>query len=162
MSILASEIQIRLSGGVANTDKALSIGGLKSSAVADNMFDDSQPAETTAGRVEYRCFYVHNANASLVLQNAVAWIGSNTASAMTKVEIGIGASAVNGTETAIASDTTAPAGVVFELAPAKSSALALGSIPAGQHRAIWAKRTVSTGAPASSDIWVIRIDGGSA
>lgn len=159
MSILASEIQIRLSGGVANTDKALSIGGLKSSAVADNMFDDSQPAETTAGRVEYRCFYVHNANASLTLQSAVAWLGANTASDSTRVEIGLGTSVANGTEQVIANDTTAPIGVTFSLAPTKANGLALGSILAGQHCAVWVRRTVATAAPRSSDLWVLIAEG---
>lgn len=155
MPIISSDIEFRLSGGASNTDPNASIGGAKSSTEIGtglhNLFDIVGSAETTAGDIEYRCFYVHNAHATLTLEDAVVFIQSNTPSDDTIVEIGIGAAAVNATETAIANESTAPGLVVFESAANLESALVIGDIPPGQHQAIWVKRTINAGAAAYND-----------
>ena len=163
MAIIASEILLRLSGGASNTDVNASIGGAKSStnvtdATLHNLFDQVSGDESEAGDVEYRCVYVHNANATLAMQNAKAWIQTNTPAPGSSVDIGVGASAVNATETAIANEGAAPAGVTFSAAANEGAAIALGNIPAGQHRAIWIRRTISASAAAyTNDSAVIRI-----
>lgn len=165
MAIIASEIVARLSGGASNTDVNASIGGAKSStAVVDatlhNLFDQVSGAESEAGDVEYRCIYVHNANASLTLQNAIVWIQSNTPAAGSTIDIGVGAAAVNATETAVANESTAPASVTFSAAANEGAAISIGSIPAGQHRAIWLRRTITAGAAAyNNDTVTLRIKG---
>ena len=114
MAILTTDIIYRLSGGAANSDPNASLGGAKSSVAAgSNLFDDKSSAEATAGRIEYRCFYVHNAHASLTYLAPKIWIQTNTPSADTTVDIGLGTSAVNGTEQTVANETTAPVGVTF-------------------------------------------------
>lgn len=167
MPITSSDIEFRLSGGGSNTDPNASIGGAKSSVEIGtglhNLFDVVGSAETTAGDTEYRCFYVHNAHATLTLEDAVVFIQSNTPSADTSVEIGVGAAAVNATETAIANESTAPADVTFTSAANLGAALALGDIPAGQHRAVWVKRIVGAGAAAyTDDQATIRVQGDTA
>ncbi len=163
MPIVSSDIQYRLSGGAANAVQADSLGGAKSStAFGTAFFDDVTSAETTAGDIEYRCLYVHNNHGSLSLQNAVIWIQSNTPSADTTADIGLGTSAINGTEQTVANENTAPIGVTYS-APANFAAgLSLGTLPAGQHKAVWVRRTVGALAAAANDGFTLRVQGDTA
>lgn len=168
MAIISSEIQYRLSGGASNAIANNSYGGAKSttsitSGAANNLWDNVSGDEAAAGDVEYRCIYIHNANASLTWENVVVWIDTNTPSTFTTIDIGLGAAAVNATETAVANESTAPAGVTFSAPSTKAAGLSIGNIPAGQHKAIWLRRTVTAGAPAvNSDNVVIRAEGDTA
>lgn len=163
MPISSSDIQYRLSGGASNAVQSASLGGAKSATAASaSIFDAVSSAESGSGDVEYRCIYVHNNHGSLSLDNAVAWIPANTPSATTVVEIGVGTSAVNGTEQVVADENTAPAGVTFTAASSKEAGVALGTIPAGQHRAVWVRRTVSAGTAAAADGFTLRAGGDTA
>lgn len=159
MPIINTEIQYRLSGGAANSNPDASLGGAKSSVAAGtNLFDAVSSAEGAAGDVEYRCFYVHNANATLTMENAVVWIQANTPSADTQLAIAVGSSAINGTEQTVANEGTAPTGLAaFSEAANEGAAVALGNIPPGQHRAVWVRRTVNAGAAASNDTATLRV-----
>lgn len=166
MPIESTDIEFRLSGGGSNTDPNAALGGAKSSTEIGtglhNLFDIVSSAESAAGDTEYRCFYVHNAHATLTLENAVIYIQSNTPSTDTSAEIAVGSSAVNGTEQTIADESTAPTGVTFSTATV-TAALALGDIPPGQHRAVWVKRIVAEGAAAYNDDQVtLRVQGDTA
>lgn len=117
-----------------------------------NLWDVVSSAESSAGDTEYRCIYVKNTNTnSLTLQNAKVWIQTQTPSADTSVEIGLGTSAVNGTEQTVTNESTAPSGVTFGTAAGEGNALSIGNIPAGQHKAIWIKRIVGAAATAAND-----------
>lgn len=160
MPIIASDIVYRLSGGAANSDPAASLGGAKSSvAMASTIFDDVASAEATAGDVEYRCVYVHNAHGSLVYQAPKIWIEANTPSANTTVAIGLGTSAVNATEQTVVNENTAPSGITFTEPDNYAAGVALSDIPAGQHRAIWIRRTVTAGATVAADSFTLRVQG---
>lgn len=161
MPIISSEIQYRLSGGAANASAAASIGGAKSANSAPAaLFDDVSGAESAAGDTNYRCVYVHNNNATLPLQNAVLWIQANTTA--NRIAVGAGASAINATETAVANEATAPAGVTFTQPTTKGTGISLGTIPAGQHKAVWVRRTVTAGAAANNDTYTLRVEGDTA
>lgn len=162
MPITSTDIKYRLSGGAANAVANASLGGAKSSADAPSaLFDDVSSAESAAGDTEYRCFYVHNAHATLTLQNAVVWIQANTTG--NRIAIGVGSSAVNGTEQTVADEQTAPTGgVAFTQPASKGAGLALGNIPAGQHRAVWVRRTVAPATAAANDTYTIRVEGDTA
>lgn len=167
MPIESTDIEFRLSGGGSNTDPNAALGGAKSSTEIGtglhNLFDIVGSAESAAGDTEYRCFYVHNAHATLTLENAVIYIQSNTPSTDTSAEIAVGSSAVNGTEQTIADESTAPTGVTFSTAANLGAALTLGDIPPGEHRAVWVKRIVSEGAAAYNDDQVtLRVQGDTA
>lgn len=158
MPLIAADHVIRLSGGAANSVGNASLGGAKSSTVApqslEALFDAVGSAEAVAGDTEYRCVYLHNANASSQMEPAKVWISNNTPLAGTTIEIGVGTSAVNGTEQTIADENTAPTGITFVAAANEGAAVALGNIPAGQHRALWIKRIVTAGAGFSAnDTW---------
>lgn len=111
-----------------------------------NLWDVVSSQESNDGDTEYRCIYVVNNHGSLTLQNAKVWISSNTSSSSTEIQIGLGVSAINGTETAVGNEGTAPGGVTFSLAASEGAALSIGNIPAGQHKAIWIRRVVTAAA----------------
>ena len=152
MPIISTDIVYRLSGGASNTDVNASLGGAKSSTNVGtglhNLFDVVGSAEAATGDTEYRCVYVHNNHGTLTMQSAKIWISSNTPSTDTSVEIALGSSAVNGTETSVANENTAPSGPTFSAPASEGAALSIGDIPAGEHKAVWIKRIVNTGAAA--------------
>lgn len=158
MPLVSGDFVVRLSGGSANSDGNASLGGVKSSTVAstsvDALFDQVSSAEASAGDTEYRCVYLHNGNGSSTMLSAVVWISSNTPAS--RLAIGVGTAAVNGTEQTVANESTAPTSVTFSQPASQGAGLALGDIPAGQHKAVWLRRTVaaSSGATAS-DPWTL-------
>lgn len=163
MPIASSDIQYRLSGGAANADPAASLGGAKSAnAAAASIFDDVSSGEAAAGDAEYRCFYVHNAHATLTLTNARAWIQTNTPSPDTDMALALGNAAMNATETAVANESTAPTGPTFSAPSSYAGGIALGDIPPGQARAVWARRTVAPGAAVYADSFKVRVQGDTA
>jgi hypothetical protein len=165
MPIASADILYRLSGGAANSSPLTSLGGVQSTAAVagTDILDDVTSAEAAAGRTEYRCVYVRNNHGSLTLYAPFAWLNSNTPNTGTEVTIGLGTSAVNGTEQSVANETTAPAGVTFSLAASKGAGLALENLGPGQSRAVWIKRVVTAGAPSiASDPFVLRVEGDTA
>lgn len=160
MAIISTDIKYRLSGGAANSAPSASLGGAKSSTDAPiGIFDDVSSAEASAGSVEYRCIYVHNAHLTLTLLGAKLWIQANTPSASTDVAVGLGSSGLNATEQTVATEVTAPTGVTFSSPAAFASGLTLGDVPAGQHFPVWVRRTVTAGAAAASDTFTLRVQG---
>lgn len=151
MPVLPSEIVQRLSGGAANTDPDAALGGAKSAQAAGTgagaLFRDVSTVEAAAGVTLYRCFYIENTSAADTASAVAAYIKSQSSSPDSVVEIGVGASGVNGVETATSDEFTAPAGVAFSTAAVSAAtALPLGNLPPGQHAALWYKLTVSPGA----------------
>lgn len=155
MPIITGDFVTRLSGGAANSSGNASLGGAKSanaiSGSIDALFDAVSAAEASAGDVEYRCVYLHNNSGADTMTNARVWISANTPLAGTDLAIGVGTSAVNGTEQTIADEQTAPSGVSFSSPSTAGTGLALGTIPPGQHRAIWLRRTVTAGSGSSAN-----------
>ena len=148
MPITSGDISFRLSGGAANATPAASLGGAKSSVSAGaSLFDDTSGAESAAGDVEYRCIYVH---AAVAATSAKAWIAANTPSSSTDLAIGLGSSALNGTEQTVANEDTAPTGVTFSAAANLGAAVDLGAMTAGSSRALWIRRTVLAAAGAAT------------
>jgi hypothetical protein len=160
MPIISTDIQYRLSGGAANSSDEASLGGIKSSTtISGTVLDDTSGAESLAGDVEYRCIYVHNNHGTLQLTNPVIWLQAQTLGSGHVIAIGVGSAAVNGTEQTVADESTAPAGVTFSAPTTQGTGLALGSIPAGQHKALWIRRTVTGGAAASNNGYTLRVTG---
>jgi hypothetical protein len=153
MAIAPTDFTQRLSGGAANNSVSASIGGAKSSNAAPaGRFGTISGAEAAAGVVKYRCTYVQNGHGTLTAIGATVAVQSDTPDAGTIVAVGVGAAAVNAPETAIANETTAPAGVAF------ATSATLGDIPAGQYRAVWERLTVSAGAAAvTGDAYNLRL-----
>lgn len=154
---------MRLSGGAGNTDPNASLGGaISSTAVVDNtlnnLWDDVSGTETNDGDTEYRCFYIRNSHGSLTATTTTIWVNSNTTSASTTIDIGVGTSAVNGTEQTVVDESTAPSGVSFSAPTTYATGLLLGNLPTTQHRAVWARRTVTAaGSAQASDTYSLNV-----
>lgn len=145
-----------LSGGASNTNPAASLGGAKSStaAVATTLFDAVTASEASAGRVEYRCVFITNADPALTAVSAVLSVQADSTSSSTALAVGLGTGAVSGTEPAVANETTAPSGVTF------GTSANLGDLAAGAYRAVWIRRTVTAGAAAlATDAANLRVTG---
>lgn len=164
MAITATDILLRLSGGASNSSQAAALGGIMSTTTvaSGSIFDDVSSAESAAGDIEYRCIYVLNNHGTLSLDNAIAWLTANTPSATTTVDIGVGSAALNATEQTVADENTAPTGITFVPAASVGAAIALGSIPAGQRRSIWIRRTVNAATSAVADSFTVRVTGDTA
>lgn len=161
MPIVSTDIQYRLSGGAANADPLLSLGGIKSSVSAGtNLFDDVPSAEASAGRVEYRCVYIQNNHGTESYLDPVRlFIAANTPSVNTTIAIGIGTAALNATEQTVANETTAPTGVTFSEPSTFATGLTIPTIPAGQHRSVWLRRTINAGTAAAAETATISVQG---
>jgi hypothetical protein len=160
MPIITADFVTRHSGGASNSSGNASLGGIKSanaiSAAIDALFDTVSGAESAVGDIEYRCVYLHNANAADTMLGAVVWISANTPLAGSTLAIGVGTAAVNATEPTIANESTAPSGVTFTEPGSAGAGLALGDLPAGQHKAIWLRRTITAGSSSSAnDTWTL-------
>lgn len=162
MAIVAGDILFRLSGGAANSNPNLSLGGaISSTAAGTNIFDNVSSAEASSGDTEYRCIYVKNNHGTLTLTTAKIYIsnpnGSGGAYAGDTITVGAGTSAVGGTEqdvttfSPIGTEGTAPVGVSFSAAASTGTAVSLGDITAGSHKAVWIKREIGAGATAFSN-----------
>lgn len=154
MPITEPDVELRLSGGSANANANASLGGAKSSTVVvdnvlNNLWDNVSGLESGSGDIEYRCIYVHNNHGTLTMINTKIWIGSATLSSDDEVDIGLGTSAIGvGDEQLVANESTSPTGVTFSRPTNSGTALVIGDIPPGQHKAIWVRRTVNAGAAA--------------
>lgn len=160
MPVISSEIKffksstgIGLGGPISATEIV--------NAAMNNVFDNVNSAEAVAGDVEYRCVYVKNTNPSLTLLSTVIFIGADTASADTNIEIGLDPAGINSSGVAIGGEGIAPTGVVFDIAEDYANGLVIGDLPAnGGYQAVWIKRTVLAGAAATaSDYATLSIQG---
>lgn len=170
MPIVAGDIVWRYTGGAANTNPNASLGGVMSTvaggtiddSVVNDLWDNVSGAESAAGDVEYRSYYIQNNHGSLQWQSPMFWISSLTSSPDTEFDVGLDAAAV-GTETTnstSADEGTAPSpAVTFSRPTSKATGLALGSMNAGQEKAVWQRRTVTAGAAAASDSGAVRAEG---
>jgi hypothetical protein len=158
MAIISSDLKYKFSGGSSNSVPASSIGGAISSVdVTSSLFDNVTSGEATAGDINYRCVYVKNTHGTLTALSMKIWIQTNTPSTDTTVDIGLGAAAVNSTETAVANEATAPASVTFSAPSNEAGGLTIGDLAPGDYKAVWIKRTVTAGAAAYSDSFTLRI-----
>lgn len=137
------DFSLRLSGGAANASPAASIGGAESSVEAGvDLFDAVSNTERTTGIIDYRLIYVHNEDADE--GTAVAWVPTNF-EAGRELAIGVATEAAGDTVAAIADDRTAPAGVTFSTPTAIGGGVDMGTVPAGESRGLWVRRSVDSG-----------------
>lgn len=170
LAIVAADIQWRLSGGAGNANVNASLGGIMSTtALADatnnNLFDDVSGAESQAGDIEYRGFYVRNNHGTLTLQDARIYISAATTSADTEFDIAVAAEAMNVDMATIADESTAPATVSFTRPTTYTGGLQLNAatgLTAGSRRGAWIRRTVSAAAVAVADAGTLKVEGDTA
>ena len=128
------------------------------------LFDDISGAENAAGTVDYRCVFIHNGNASNALENAVVYLSAEVAGGA-NIAVGADTTAASAIGSAsaqaltIASETTAPAGVTFSSPTTSGTGVSLGTIPVGQCKAFWVRRTATNSAALSNDGVTLAVTG---
>lgn len=167
MAIVPADIKFFHSGGAANADPDLSLGGVESSvevsAALHNLFDLVSGAESAAGLIEYRCFYVKNTHATLTLQNAKLYISGETGSVDSELSIALAGEGLNGTAEVIGDESTPPSGEAFTRPLTLGAGLVLGNMAPGDSFAIWVKRDITAGAAAvSNDTGTLSVGGDTA
>lgn len=178
MAIVASDIKLKLSvtsGSAGNTTAGTIAGSLgkyiSTTEITDNtlnnLFDDVSGDDNANSVSDYRCVFVHNSHASLQYQNPYVWLTNKTAAATvvsiaidTTVASALGASGAQAL--LVANELTAPAGLTFTTPVTKGAGLALGSLNAGQVRAIWIKRTAANTAALNNDTVTLNVEGDTA
>lgn len=160
MPIISSDIKYKLSGGAANADPLLSLGGAISSVDAGaSIFDDVASAEAAAGDTEYRCVYVKNTHATLTYLAAKIWIQTQTPSADTAIAIALGGEGLNGTAETVANENTAPVGESFSAPSNFAGGLTIGDLAPGAYFPVWVRRTVTAAAAVYADSFTLRVQG---
>lgn len=165
-AIQASEVlpKYSVSAAAGNTTAgtaATSLGDQISTTVITDatlnaLFDDVSGPENAASEAEYRCIFIHNSNASNSYQNVVMWLSAEVANGAS-IAIGADTTAASavGAATAqaltVANEDTAPAGVTFTAPTTQGAGISLGSIPAGQCKAVWVRRTTANTAALNND-----------
>lgn len=131
----------------------------------NDLFDDVSGAENAASTVDYRCIFIHNSNTANAYENAVVYLSAETAggASIAIATDNIAASAIGSASAQaaeVATETTAPTGVsAFSSPTTVGTGLSLGTIPSGQTRAIWIRRTAANTAALSNDGVTIAISG---
>ena len=146
MAITAGQLKLYLTGGAANANPALSLGGVTSSvefidATLNDLFASILPAEAAAGATKYRALTFKNTSAETAF-GCVMYISTETTSGFTTVEIAFDAV---GTQ-AVGNEDTSPSGLSFSVPLSLAAGISLGDIPAGGSARVWFKRIVTAGA----------------
>ena len=162
MAIIAANLAFYLTGGAANSDAALSLGGVISSVAftnntLQNLFANVTPAEALAGSVKYRALSFKNLAAETAYA-AVIYLSQETTSADTTVAIAYDST---GTQSVV-NENTAPSGLSFTTPLSLAAGIALGDVAASGVRRIWFRRTVSAGAAVATDTGKFTVTVGSA
>jgi len=137
-------------------------------ATLHNLFDQISGTENAASDVEYRCFFVHNNHATLTWESVVVWLSAEVAGgAVAAIAVDSTAASAVGSATAqaleVANESTAPSpALTFSAPTTKATGLSIGSLTAGQVRAIWVRRTAANTSAVDSDGVTIRCEGDTA
>ena len=138
-------------------------------ATLNNLFDDVSGDDNAASEVEYRCFFVHNAHATLPWTTCYMWLSAETAGGANAAlnYDGTGARPVGTTlqqAGTVANEDTAPSGTgtAWSTATTKATGVLLGTIGAGSCIAIWMRRSATNSTAVDSDDATCRIEGDSA
>jgi hypothetical protein len=150
MPIVAGDLKFYLTGGAANADPTLSLGGLTSSVLftdntLDKLFASVGPAEALAGSTKYRALTFKNTSA-LTAYAAAVYISQESTSADTTIEIAYDST---GTQS-IVNEDTAPVGLSFSKPLSLATAIALGDVLTNGTARIWFKRIVTAAAAAAT------------
>lgn len=179
MAITAGDILYKYSvaaaaGNTTGGTAATSLGDQISTtpipdASIDNLFDVITGDENAASDVEYRCFFVHNAHATLTWENVMVWlsaeVGGGAAAAIALDNIAASAvGSASAQAAAVANENTSPgAGAgAFSSPTTKAGGLSIGNLAPGQVKAIWVRRTAANNGALNNDGVTIRCEGDTA
>lgn len=171
MPVASSDIELRYSGGAANTTPAAALGGAMSTAVGgvvdtgvkNDLLDDVSAAEALAGDIEYRGIYVAvKAAATGTLADAKIYHSSDSASSSDILDLAIADEAINVSMEVIANESTAPVGPVFSHPASYAGGIAINSttgLAANDERGVWVRRSITAAAPSGSISNSLKVEG---
>jgi hypothetical protein len=150
-------VTFRFSGGAANANPAVSIGGAESSeggvlaeglvGVLLNVLPDFSRPAAIAGTTVYRCVYAHlEDNGFETPADLTAWLEDLDLAAGVTVAIGAAPEGPGGVAQTLAGETVAPTGVTFTV-PTEGAPLALGEAASDEGVPIWFRVTVAPDNP---------------
>jgi len=163
---MSASLQFRLTGGSANSDPDISIGGIMSGFTIDsspmnNLFDDVTPQESaqSIGYEDYRALDIYN-DGDATAESVNLWVDIVTTSEDSHLEIGYDNSIKDGTNSGstshsniwegeiIANEETVPAApaISFAVRYSGGSKLNIPNIPPSEAIRIWFKRVIQSGA----------------
>lgn len=119
-------------------------------------FDNISGAENAASQVDYRGFFVHNSNGANPYESPGMYLSAETAGgASISIWPDSTATSALGSASAqmltIANDATAPAGASWTQPTTAGTATALSTIPNGNVKGFWVRRTAANTAALSVD-----------
>ena len=170
MPIVAANISMRLSGGLANVNPEASLGGAMGTAagaivttdVLNNSFNDFTSAEAAVTEDFYRGKFYDNEHATLQLTNPFMWISSQTSSGDTDVAIALAAQGKNlAIEGPLATELIVPATVTFTAPASKGAGIAFPSLDAGDNQGWWLRYQITAPAAAALDTMTLAFEGDS-
>jgi len=144
---MAASLEIHLNGGASNTDPDASLGGTISSetisgTALNNLFDNVDPTEASAGDVEYRSIDIYNAGDETAY-TVTAWISTVSPSTDSIIAFGKDDTA---TQT-LANESTAPdAPSVSFVNHLVGTPLSISNIAAGDAQRLFLRRTITASA----------------
>lgn len=148
---MAAVLELRLTGGAANADPNLSLGGtMSSNQVAagplNNLFDNVAYAEASAGDVEYRAIDIYNSG-DATAKVVELWIDSETPSTDSIIAVGLD----SGTQSIPNEDTAPNSPVITFSHPLVGSKMSISDIANGSAQRLWIRRTISSSATNYAD-----------
>ncbi len=108
----------------------------------DNLFAFVSPEEAQTGSTKYRAVMLRNDSAQTIYSMKV-WISQNTPFPDDSVKIAIEATDAGGEIQMLASETSAPSGVIFYDAPDEANAIAIGDMASGKNYGVWIERVLN-------------------
>lgn len=145
------DLRVSASGSYGGTVTAISLGGYIStssvSTAAAGFWDNITQAQNDAGLTEYRCVFVVN-NGTTVMNNVTLSVtNSGGGATVTAALCNIATTSASAYVTQVlASETTAPT----QVSGAWLSTVSIGTLNAGQARAVWLKRVLTAKTAATS------------
>jgi len=108
-----------------------------------NFFKSIGLAEAVLGSTTYLGFYVKNDSATETGLNFTIFVDPNTPHETDEITIGADPAGLNGVMQTIATITTDPVGVSFELAPTYNQGIFVGTLKPGEYFPLWLKRIIT-------------------
>jgi predicted phosphodiesterase len=151
--LINTDIGMFLTGGVANTNPALSLGGNVSttevvSDILHSLFRRITDTEASSGITIYRCVAIKNKNATDTMRNVVFYMVADTISASDLSLYSFAQADKNVAETPIANEFTEPAGVKIDFRANlnRTGGLNLGDLAPLEYINVWLRVSVNPGA----------------
>lgn len=138
--IIDDELKLYLSGGIANSDPSLSLGGDMSVIEADhNLFNSVLNINITSFYEDYRCIYLYNSSDTESIINLRILTALDESGDESDLFLSV---AHEGKNQTVQSTILAPLNQTFWPCTNDSTALSIGDLEPNEFIGVWLKRTI--------------------